>query len=82
MLTGYGCAEYAGLGVFLSQATEETYFLSKGWGVGYQSMLVSYPYRKCGIVVMTNSEPGKPQEEALIGEVIRIVSQAFEWPGL
>lgn len=82
MLTGYGCAEYVGLGVFLSQANGEPYILSKGWGIGYQSMLVSYPRLKCGVVVMTNSEPGKPQEDALIGEVIRIVSQVFDWSGM
>lgn len=82
MLTGYGCAQYVGLGVFLSQVNGEPYMLSKGWGIGYQCMLVTYPRLQCGVVVMTNSEPGKPQEEALIGEVIRIVSQAYKWPGL
>ncbi|OPA78688.1 hypothetical protein BVG16_12580 [Paenibacillus selenitireducens] len=82
MLTGYGCAQYVGLGVFLSQANGEPYMISKGWGIGYQCMLVTYPRQKCGIVVMTNSEPGKPQEQAFIGEVIRFVSQAYRWPGL
>ncbi|WP_169088824.1 serine hydrolase domain-containing protein [Paenibacillus sp. PL91] len=82
MLTGYGCAQYVGLGVFLSQANGEPSMLSKGWGIGYQCMLVAYPRLKCGIVVMTNSEPGKPQEEALIGEMIRSVSQVYKWPAL
>lgn len=82
MLRGYGCAPFAGLGVFLSHANGEPYMLSKGWGIGYQCMLVAYPRLKCGIVVMTNSEPGKPQEEAFIGEAIRIVLQEYTWPGL
>jgi CubicO group peptidase (beta-lactamase class C family) len=82
MLTGFGCAPYAGLGIFLSESSGEPYMLSKGWGIGYQCMLAAYPRLKCGIVVMTNSEPGKPQEEALIGEVIRTVSKVYQWPGL
>lgn len=81
MLTGYGCTQYVGLGAFLSGADGEFYLYSKGWGIGYQCMLVAYPRLTCGIVVMTNSEPGKPQEESFIGEGIRIVSQALQWPG-
>ncbi|WP_053375281.1 serine hydrolase domain-containing protein [Paenibacillus sp. FJAT-27812] len=80
MLTGYGCAPFAGLGVFLSEASGESCMLSKGWGIGYQCMLAAYPRLKSGIVVMTNAEPGKPQEEALIGEIIRTVSQTYQWP--
>lgn len=35
-----------------------------------------------GIVVMTNSDPGKHQNEALVGEVIREIAKEYEWPGL
>lgn len=80
MLTSFGCAKQAGLGLFLSQADGEIALTSKGWGVGYQCMLVAYPRLQCGIVVMTNSEPGKPQEEALVGEIIRAVSEVYGWP--
>lgn len=82
MVAGYGCTPFVGLGVFLSQAKGEPYMLSKGWGVGYQCMLVSYPRLQCGMVMMTNSEPGKPQEEAFIGEAISFISQEYNWPGL
>lgn len=82
MVAGYGCNPFVGLGVFLSKAKGEPYILSKGWGVGYQCMLVSYPRLKCGMVIMTNSEPGKPQEEAFIGEAIQFISREFNWPGL
>ncbi|MFM9278201.1 serine hydrolase domain-containing protein [Paenibacillus jiagnxiensis] len=82
MLTGYSSAQFAGLGVFLSKAKEEPYMMSKGWGVGYQCMLIAYPRLRCGMVIMTNSEPGKPQEEAFIGEAIQFISEEYDWPGL
>jgi CubicO group peptidase (beta-lactamase class C family) len=81
MLTGSECDEAVGLGVFVPQDENEPYLVSKGWGVGFQSMLLAYPRLQSGIVVMTNSDPGKPQNEAVIGEVIRQVGKAYDWPG-
>ncbi|BBH23217.1 penicillin-binding protein [Paenibacillus baekrokdamisoli] len=82
MLTGYGCNKTVGLGVFLPKADDgEPYLVSKGWGVGFQCMLAAYPRLQSGIVVMTNSEPGKPQEEALVGEVIQAYCTQYKWPG-
>jgi len=71
MLTPYGCAEYAGLGVFLGKDEyDEPCFMSQGWGVGMQCKLRAYYERQDGIVVMTNSDPGIEQNKALIGEII------------
>lgn len=82
MTTGYGCNKGVGIGIFLSSANGEPYLFSQGWGIGYQSMLVLYPRQNGGIVVMMNSEPGKPQNESLIGEVIRGLCTELQWPGL
>lgn len=80
MLTGYGCNQAVGLGVFLPPTNEKPYLVSQGWGVGFQCMLVAYPHLRSGIVVMTNSEPGKPQNEALVGKVLREICKKYEWP--
>ncbi|CAH1198862.1 Putative D-alanyl-D-alanine carboxypeptidase [Paenibacillus plantiphilus] len=82
MLTGHGCAKGVGLGVFLPKEGKEPHFVSQGWGVGSQCMMVAYPELNSGIVVMTNSEPGKHQNEALVGEVIREISKKYGWPSV
>jgi CubicO group peptidase (beta-lactamase class C family) len=82
MLDGSGCESFVGMGVFLEQNEGHTSFISKGWGVGYQCMLAAYPHLRGGVVVMTNSEPGKPQEKALVGEVIRDICKKYNWPGI
>lgn len=30
---------------------------------------------------MTNSDPGKPQDKALTGELIRHIGKPYNWPG-
>jgi CubicO group peptidase (beta-lactamase class C family) len=59
MLTGYGCDDTVGLGVFVPQDEDEPYLISQGWGVGFQCKLLAYPRLRSGVVVMTNSDPGK-----------------------
>jgi len=80
MLTGYASDKGTGLGVFLPDAGEQVCFVSQGWGVGSQSKLVGYPRQESGIAVMMNAEPGKPQNESLIGEVIRELCKHYELP--
>jgi len=75
MLSPYGCANSVGLGVFLGKNKRgDSYFFSQGWGVGMQCKLHAYYDEQCGLVVMTNSEPGMEQDESLVGEVIRYVN--------
>lgn len=77
MLTPFGCAKYAGMGVFLSEDKNgEPYFFSQGWGVGMQCKLRAYYKKQNGVIVMTNSEPGMEQDRALIGEIIESVCEA------
>lgn len=80
MLTGYASDKGAGLGVFLPDAGEQLCFVSQGWGVGSQSKLAGYPRQESGIAVMMNAEPGKPQNESLIGEVIQELCKHYELP--
>ena len=77
MLTPYGCDENAGLGVFLflnEDNEAESCFMSQGWGVGMQCKLRIYHEKQRGVIVMTNSDPGREQNDSLIGEVIEYVS--------
>ena len=76
MLTSYGCDENMGLGVFLFPSADnkaDSCFMSQGWGVGMQCKLRCYYERQSGVIVMTNSDPGKDQSKSLIGEVIKYV---------
>lgn len=73
MLTPYGCVDFMGMGVFLSDENGIPFFFSQGWGVGMQCKLRAYFTEKRGVVVMTNSEPGMEQDKALIGEIINEV---------
>ncbi|MGG4491120.1 serine hydrolase domain-containing protein [Metabacillus idriensis] len=70
MLTGFGSEQAAGLGVFLMNDKRGPFFVSKGWGVGFQSKLIAYPRMQSGIAVMINADPGKPQNESLVGQII------------
>ncbi|WP_020060717.1 serine hydrolase domain-containing protein [Bacillus sp. 123MFChir2] len=71
LITSQGCKEWAGLGVFLDGTEQEIEFSSLGWGVGFQCMLVAYPYLGTGVVIMTNTDLGVHQMKGIIGEIIR-----------
>ena len=72
MLTPFGCTDDVGLGVFLDKDGDgKPCFVSQGWGVGMQCKVHCYYEAQSGVIVMTNSDPGKDQDESLIGEVIR-----------
>ncbi|MEY9972945.1 CubicO group peptidase (beta-lactamase class C family) [Lysinibacillus sp. RC46] len=64
-----GCKEWTGLGVFLDGTDEKLEFSSLGWGVGFQCMLVAYPYLEKGIVMMTNTDTGMHQMKGIMGEI-------------
>ncbi len=72
MLKPHGCADFVGLGVFLGNDSAP-FFMSQGWGIGMQCKLKAYPSQKRGAVVMTNFEPGKPQDESLTGEILEYI---------
>ncbi|WP_029987059.1 serine hydrolase domain-containing protein [Lysinibacillus fusiformis] len=66
-----GCHESVGLGVFLDDQGEQVEISSLGWGVGYQCMLVAYPYLEKGFVVMSNTDSGVHQMQGIMGDIYR-----------
>ncbi|MFP7201200.1 serine hydrolase domain-containing protein [Lysinibacillus halotolerans] len=69
MITPQKGKAWAGLGVFLEGSNKEVEISSFGWGVGFQCMMVAYPYLGSGLVIMTNTDLGVHQLEGFIGEV-------------
>ncbi|PEZ08064.1 penicillin-binding protein [Bacillus sp. AFS018417] len=69
LITSQGCKEWTGLGVFLDGSGEEIEISSLGWGIGFQCMLVAYPYLETGVVIMTNTDLGVHQMKGIIGEI-------------
>lgn len=64
---------WTGLGVFLDGIEKGVEISSLGWGVGFQCMLVSFPYKEKGAVIMTNTELGVHQMEGIIGEIYKSI---------
>ncbi|MFJ7731640.1 serine hydrolase domain-containing protein [Lysinibacillus sp. NPDC097231] len=69
LLTPQGCKEWTGLGIFLDGTDEKLELSSLGWGVGFQCMLIAYPYLEQGIVMMTNTDTGMHQMKGIMGEI-------------
>lgn len=61
--------KWCGLGVFLNGQETELEISSLGWGIGFQCMMVAFPQRESGAVIMTNAELGIHQMEGIIGEI-------------
>lgn len=74
MISPQGCSKWTGLGVFLDDSNEDLQIYSLGWGVGFQCMMVCYPYRGNGAVIMTNTDLGVHQMEGIIGDVLETLS--------
>ena len=70
---------WAGLGTFVSGDGERAQLASQGWGVGFQCMLRARPRSGEAVVVMTNCDPGRPQDEALTGPLVGLVEAAQGW---
>jgi len=71
MITPQRGKSWAGLGVFLEGSEKEIEITSLGWGVGFQCMMVAFPYLEKGAVIMTNAELGVHQLEGIIGEIYK-----------
>ncbi|KGR74380.1 serine hydrolase domain-containing protein [Ureibacillus sinduriensis] len=69
MIQARGCKGWNGLGVFLEGSGIEIELSSLGWGEGFQSMLVAFPLKGDGIVIMTNTDLGVHQMKGIIGEI-------------
>lgn len=64
-----GCKEWTGLGLFLDGSEQEIEISSLGWGVGFQCMMVAYPFLETGVVIMTNTDLDVHQLKGIIGEI-------------
>ena len=71
MITSQRGKSWTGLGVFLEGSEKEIEITSLGWGVGFQCMMVAFPYLEKGAVIMTNAELGVHQMEGIIGEIYK-----------
>jgi CubicO group peptidase (beta-lactamase class C family) len=69
-------SENRGFGFVIDGAGQDVRFHIEGRTRGFRSAVVVYPYKRQGVVVMTNSENGG----LLIEEVLRAVAAAYEWP--
>lgn len=69
IINSQGCKEWTGLGLFLDGSEQEIEISSLGWGVGFQCMMVAYPYLETGVVIMTNTDLGVHQLKGIIGEI-------------
>jgi hypothetical protein len=74
MITSQGCSQWAGLGVFLANSGQDLEISSLGWGVGFQCMMIAYPYLGTGAVIMTNSDLGVHQTKGLIREIVKSIA--------
>ncbi len=74
MISPQGCSKWTGLGVFLDDSNKDLQIYSLGWGVGFQCMMICYPYRGNGAVIMTNADLGVHQMEGIIGDVLKTLS--------
>ncbi|PEY39538.1 penicillin-binding protein [Bacillus cereus] len=73
MISPQSCSKWTGLGIFLDTPNQEIEISSLGWGVGFQCVMVAYPYRGTGAVIMTNSDLGVHQNEGIIGEIVNLL---------
>ena len=71
MITPQRGKSWTGLGMFLESYENELEITSLGWGVGFQCMMVAFPYLEKGAVIMTNTELGVHQMEGIIGEIYK-----------
>ena len=65
-----------GLGFFIADEGDNLHFYIQGKNKGFSCFLVGYPVKGQGVVIMANSENG----EYLIDEILRAVSEAYDWP--
>ncbi|CAM4287447.1 penicillin-binding protein [Bacillus manliponensis] len=70
MITPQGCSPWTGLGVFLDNSNDNLEISSFGWGIGFQCMIVFYPHKETGVIIMTNADTGVHQIKGIIGEII------------
>jgi len=70
---------HIGLGNFSQGEGSARQIYHLGWGKGFQCAFLAWPWQGRGAVVMTNSQPGLPQNQSLIGEIFRGLARQYNW---
>ena len=65
-----------GLGVVVSAKSNNLYFWKAGHNYGYHSLLIMFPNRGKGLVIMTNSETG----DVVINYITAVIAHEYHWP--
>ena len=65
-----------GFGFYIEGQGDELFFQMSGYNTGYACLIIGYPARGEGAVIMTNSDNGV----YLIDEIVRGISAVYEWP--
>ncbi|EJL25232.1 penicillin-binding protein, beta-lactamase class C [Caulobacter sp. AP07] len=66
-----------GLGVGVAGEGRDLRFFHGGSNDGFRGMLIGFPERRQGVVVMTNADKGG----VLVGELVQAIAEAYGWPG-
>lgn len=64
--------------MLLGGAPERPRAVSLGWGEGFQCMLRGVPHEGRAVVVMTNVDPGAPQEASITGRAVEMLDADLE----
>jgi len=81
MVSPQGCFADVGLGIFIDSERTETMMISNGWGVGFQCNFIAFPESGTACVIMMNMDPGKSQQESIIGEIYRSIGKTLKLNG-
>lgn len=65
-----------GLGVVVAGKGKNLYFWKAGHNYGYHSLLIMFPNRGKGLVIMTNSETG----EKVVNYITAVIAHNYHWP--
>jgi CubicO group peptidase (beta-lactamase class C family) len=76
-----GLEAFIALGHFVNGDQDEPSFSHAGSDEGFTSLLVAWPARRQGVVLMTNTDSNRGARE-LIGETLRAVAAEYHWPGI
>ncbi|GAG08545.1 unnamed protein product, partial [marine sediment metagenome] len=75
MLTRQNNTDF-GLGVVVAGKGKNLYFWKAGHNYGYHSLLIMFPNRGKGLVIMTNSETGG----TVINYITAVIAHEYDWP--
>lgn len=70
---------HIGLGNFSEGDGDNRHIYHLGWGKGFQCAFAFWPWLGRGAVIMINSQPGMPQNQSIVGEILRGLVKENSW---